>query len=162
MSERQQPTKHCSAHVPKGTFASGAISFAPSAAAALCAALLLFGCAAYRPVLYPNQHLNTVGYAVAERDIEDCKSLASSYRSSGRAGRIARDTAIGGGTGAAVGAAAGAAVGNAGRGAAAGAAGGATARFLQSILHPRGPSAVHKSYVNTCLADRGYRVIGWE
>jgi hypothetical protein len=113
-------------------------------------------------VLYPNEHLSTVGYAMAERDIEDCKSLASSYKSSGQASRIARDTAIGGGTGAAVGAAAGAVTGNAGKGAAAGAAGGATAGFLRRILYPGGPSAVYKNYVNTCLADRGYRVIGWE
>jgi len=123
------------------------------------------GCAASRPVLYPNEHLARVGDAGAQHDIDECKRLAEIY-TSGRSSREARDvatqTVIASATGAAAGAAGGAVFGAAGRGAAAGAAGGAAGAVLHGLLHPRGPSDAYRNFVDACLSDRGYRVIGWE
>ena len=124
----------------------------------------LAGCAASRPVLYPNPYLQQVGQAQADADIADCEARAKEYvKSGGTAGKAA----AAGGTAAAVGAAAGAAGGaawggHAGQGAAAGAAGGATAGILRTLLTRSEPGDVHKSFVSQCLADRGYRVIGWQ
>jgi hypothetical protein len=123
------------------------------------------GCAGRRPVLYSNDQLDRVGPAAAERDIADCKERAA-RQLSGRGHEAARDTALSTGTtaviGAASGAAGGAVFGHAGRGAAAGAAGGAAAGLLHSLLHAGEPSPTYKNHVTTCLADRGYNVIGWE
>jgi len=75
---------------------------------------------------------------------------------------VARDSAIGAGGGAVIGAVGGAIYGGAGRGAAAGAATGATAGILHGLLNAGSPSPLYQSYVNTCLSDRGYRVLGWQ
>ncbi len=127
-------------------------------------ALFLSGCAAarQRPLLYPNARLSEVGPDSAERDVDECLRLADAYvASGGRGGTVARDTAIGGGTGAAIGAVGGAIYGNAGRGAAAGAATGATAGLLHALFRETQPSPIYKSYVGTCLSERGYQVLGW-
>jgi hypothetical protein len=131
--------------------------------AVLVAALVLAaGCAARRPVLYPNEALHKAGPTGADRDIAECMALADGYVKSSRGREVARDTAIGGGTGAAAGAVGGAIYGNAGRGAAAGAATGATVGLLGGLFKSSGPSPVYQNFVNTCLGDRGYRVIGWD
>jgi outer membrane lipoprotein SlyB len=129
----------------------------------LGAALMATGCTARRPLLYPNEQLNRVGQSAADRDIEECMRLANAYvSSSGKARDVARDTGVGGGTGAAIGAVGGAIYGGAGRGAAAGAATGATAGLIHGLFSAGGASPIYRSYVNSCLADRGYRVIGWQ
>ena len=70
---------------------------------------LLLGCASKRPVLYPNPHLEEVGTEVAEIDIDECMSFAETEVGRESAGgKVARDTAVGGGSGAAIGAALGA------------------------------------------------------
>jgi hypothetical protein len=48
-----------------------------------------------------------------------------------------------------------------GRGAGAGAAGGAAGAFAHGMLRSRDPDPVEKAYVNRCLAERGYDVLGW-
>jgi len=71
----------------------------------------------------------------------------------------------GGARGAAVGAVGGAIGGAPGVGAAAGAAGGAVWSVLWSMfgwMGPQRPSDAHMNYVNQCLADRGYQVVGWK
>ena len=133
--------------------------------AVLAAATVLVGCSTRRPVLYPNEALQTSGPDGADRAINECMQLADGYvkAGSGQAGKTARDAAIGGGTGAAAGAVGGAIWGNAGQGAAAGAAAGVTAGVINSLFNGSGgPSATYQNFVNTCLAERGYRVIGWE
>ena len=127
------------------------------------AILVIASCAARRPVLYPNEKLNQAGAGGADRDIAECMQLAEAYVSTGagRAGGVARDTAIGGGTGAAIGAAGGAVYSDAGRGAAAGAATGATAGLLHGLFSMGEPDPLYQSYIDNCLADRGYRVLGW-
>jgi hypothetical protein len=123
---------------------------------------LVVGCASHRPVLYPNQKLNTVGHTTARADIEDCKRIARGIEHSGQGGEVAKRTVTGSAVGAAAGAAGGAIWGSAGRGAASGAAGGAAAGLVSGLFATAEPSAIYKNAVNTCLAERGYRVIGWE
>lgn len=130
----------------------------------------LSACAARRPVVYPNDHFNRVGAAVAERDISDCMRRADAFVSSGgRAAETARgvagSTAIGAGTGAAIGAVGGAVTGDAGRGAAVGAATGGTAGLLSGLFgafRSDAPDPLYANFVDRCLRERGYEPIGWK
>jgi outer membrane lipoprotein SlyB len=134
--------------------------------------LLVVGCAASRPALYPNEKYNSVGQAQAERDIDDCMARAQAAVGSGAgtseaAGRVARDTTVGAAGGAAVGTVAGAIGGNgAGEGAAVGAASGAVAGLFYSLvgLFQSGGSQdpVFQNFVTRCLQERGYEPIGWK
>lgn len=136
------------------------------AAAVLAAVALGAGCAHYQsPVLYPNAKLQAAGKAQAEAEIAACRSLADDYVSSGTATakEIGKDTAVGGVGGAAIGAVGGAVSGGgAGRGAAIGAAVGATAGAVHGTAKSVGPSPIYKGFVNRCLRERGYQVIGWQ
>jgi len=115
------------------------------------------------PVLYPNAKLQQVGKAQAEEDIQACRKLAGDWVESTAGKDIAKGTAVGGAGGAAVGAVAGAVSGRgAGAGAAVGAATGATAGAVHGAAKQAGPSPVYKQYVNRCLRERGYDVIGWQ
>lgn len=136
-------------------------------------AVLMIGlsaCAAQRPVVYPNEHFNQVGEAVAERDIAECMQRGQAYVSSGgrsaaNARRVAGSTAVGAGTGAAVGAVGGAVTGNAGQGAAVGAATGATAGLLHGLygaFQSGDPDPVYANFVDHCLREKGYEPIGWK
>ena len=116
--------------------------------------LTLVGCAASRPALYPNAHLNQVGPEQAGWDIAECRQRADAYIASGGAGQVVGSTVVGGGAGAAVGAAGGAVRGAAGTG--------ATAGFLRGLFKAREPSPVYKNFVNRCLAEKGYEPIGWQ
>jgi outer membrane lipoprotein SlyB len=132
--------------------------------------LITTACSAPRPVLYPNDHYNRVGQAVAERDIRDCIARAerfgaSARRTQGAAGDVATHTAAGAGAGAAIGAVGGAITGNAGEGAAVGAATGGTAGLLNGIFRAprsRGADPVFADFVDRCLRERGYEPIGWQ
>jgi outer membrane lipoprotein SlyB len=122
----------------------------------------------HRPVLYPNAQLERVGREHAQREVDECLALAAQDVGGGARGagegaaeRTAARTAAGAATGAAVGAAVGR---SAARGAAGGAAGAATHSVVSAILHPRrgrGPDPVLRRYVDRCLHERGYDVIGW-
>jgi hypothetical protein len=133
---------------------------------AVCVAALvalLAGCATHRPVLYPNQKLEAAGSAQAQADIDYCIQQAKlSGVGSGKSQDVATSTATGSAMGAAVGAAAGATRGHAGRGAAAGAAGGAAGGLMRGLFRSREPNALEKRYIEACLAERGYRTIGWQ
>jgi outer membrane lipoprotein SlyB len=133
-------------------------------------ALLVAGCAARRPVLYPNEQFNKVGDAVAQRDIDDCMQRASQYvKSGGQSAQVAKQVggraAVGGGVGAASGAVGGAIAGNPGEGAAIGAASGATAGLLSGLFDSWGTNEVdpvYANFVDRCLRERGYEPIGWK
>ncbi|MEK7366619.1 MAG: hypothetical protein AAB195_01525, partial [candidate division NC10 bacterium] len=64
-------------------------------ASVLVLALMLAGCAASTPVLYPNAHLTRVGQPQAQRDIAVCGQLADQHGASGGAGTVAGSTAVG-------------------------------------------------------------------
>jgi len=130
--------------------------------AAVVAALA--GCArAQKPVLYPNTHLEKVGREQAERDIEACRTRASEYVESTAAKDIGKGAAVGGAGGAAVGAVGGAVSGRgAGAGAAIGAATGATAGAVHGAVKQTAPSPIYRQFVNRCLREKGYDVLGWQ
>jgi outer membrane lipoprotein SlyB len=132
----------------------------------LVVGVLLAGCAGTtpNPVLYPNNHLQQVGQAAADRDIAECRQLAtSSGVSQTKDGQVAKK-AVGG---AAVGGASAGAYGlvrgnNAGERALAGAAAGAAAGTVRGAMSSTDTSPVYKNFVQKCLRDRGYEVIGWQ
>ncbi len=120
-------------------------------------------CAAQRPVLYPNARLQEAGAAAAQQDIDDClQKAATAGYTSNAGGKAAGSTAVGAAAGAAVGAAAGAALGRAGTGAAMGAAGGGTGGLIRGLFGSRNLDPVQRRFVDKCLKDKGYEVIGWQ
>jgi hypothetical protein len=128
-------------------------------------ALLMEGCASTQPVLYPNQHYNTVGSKAAESDIERCMDLAEAAGADSGgsdAGEAATNTVGGAAIGAASGAVGGAVVGAAGSGSAIGAASGATAGLLRWIFSEPERSPAYENFVNRCLQERGYQPVGWD
>ncbi len=132
--------------------------------AALLLAIAMGACARMQaPVLYPNAHLQRVGREQTERDIEECRKLASEYVKSTATRDIAKGTAIGAAGGAAIGAVGGAVSGHgAGAGAAIGAATGGTAGAVHGAARQTEPSPVYQQFVNRCLHERGYEVLGWQ
>ena len=120
-------------------------------------------CAAKRPVLYPNAQIQAVGNAAAQQDIDDClqKAAAGGYTSDA-GGKVAGSTAVGAATGAAVGAAMGAVAGRAGTGAAMGGAGGGTGGLIRGLCRSRDLNPVQRRFVDQCLKEKGYEVIGWQ
>lgn len=128
-------------------------------------ALIVEGCASTRPILYPNQYLNSVGSKVAEQDIENCMDLAEAAgadSSGSGAGQAVTNTVGGAAVGAASGAVGGAVVGAAGSGSAIGAVTGATAGLLNWIFGKPARSPAFENFVNRCLHERGYQTVGWD
>ena len=126
--------------------------------------LAALGCASSRPILYPNEHYETVGESAAEDDISACENAAEAagaQASDSSAGQAAKNTAVGAGLGAATGAVGGTIAGSAGTGSLIGAASGATAGLLRWIFTPTKRSPGYTNYVNRCLTEKSYDVIGW-
>ncbi|MFO0707739.1 MAG: glycine zipper family protein [Nitrospira sp.] len=139
--------------------------FSRHTSAVFLGAMMLWGCTAPKPILYPNTYFRQVGEAAAERDIEECSALAKdagATPSQGKSGQVAGSTTAGGAIGSAAGAVGGAVVGHPGRGAMVGAASGATGGFLRGLFRKSQPSSAYKQFVNRCLQDRGYEPVGWE
>ncbi len=127
---------------------------------------LAFGtaCASPQPVFYPNAHLETVGRAQADRDIAECRKLAEENvggdKATGVAAQASENAVVGGTTGAVVG---GIIRGrSAGRGAAAGAAAGAVSTVTREAIHWNDPEPIVVAWVNHCLHERDYEVVGWD
>jgi outer membrane lipoprotein SlyB len=118
----------------------------------------LMGCAS-KPQLYPNQKLQTVGKEKANQDIKQCTELADKYLESGTGKRMAKGAGAGAVVGAAVGGALGLFTGNVGRGLVRGGTVGAVAGGAQGAMTP---DQIKRNFVNKCLAERGYEVIGWD
>jgi hypothetical protein len=124
------------------------------------ALVTLVACAS-KPIVYPNEKLRRSGEVAVEADTAACMAEAKAYLEDGRVPEMAKRTGEGAVVGGAVGAAAGAVAGSVGRGAAAGAAGGAAHGIARGLWNWREPDPVEKRYVERCLAERGYDVIGW-
>ena len=125
---------------------------------------IVAGCAAQKPVLYPNAKYQQGGKEAAQRAIEECDRFA---RESGTTPGGGDRTVRQGATGAAVGGATGAVAGAIGRrnvldSAAAGAAIGGTAGAVHGATRSDEPNAVYQGFMNRCLRERGYEVIGWQ
>ena len=126
-------------------------------------ALLFAACAKKRPVLYPNATYNSVGATAAKADIDDCIRLAADHGHATDAGKnVAKSTAAGATVGAAVGGAVGLVTGNPGRGLAAGAAGGGAGGLTRGAMKSGDPDEIERRFVEQCLRDKGYQVIGWK
>ncbi len=127
--------------------------------------LLLVACAAQpvQPVLYPNERLKTVGEAASGKDIQACMALA---RESGikenKDGQVAEKAAKGAVVGAVASGAWGLVMGDAGQRAAAGAAAGAASGAVVGAMDASELDPVFKRFVEKCLRDKGYEVIGWQ
>ena len=126
----------------------------------LLALLGAFACAT-RPIVYPNEKLRQSGQAAVQADTDACLAEADEYLESGRVPELAKQTGEGAVVGGAVGAAVGAVTSSVGRGAAAGAAGGAAGSLAHGLWHWRDPDPAERGYVEHCLRQRGYDVIGW-
>lgn len=143
-----------------------AISLCPAASwlAAVIIVAAFAGCASQRPVLYPNAKYKQAGDAVARQDVDDCIRLAEqSGAAHGGGERAVRS----GATGAAVGGVTGAVAGAVGHrnvldSAAAGAAVGAAAGGTHGAIRSDEPGEIHRNFVQRCLRERGYDVIGWQ
>lgn len=170
--ERGPTARVLSSHLPdwgcailkKGICNSPYAAWSGRAIVVACAAVFVSGCAASRPVLYPNAHLNSVGAAQAEQDIDECIALAdASGAGAGKGADIAKKTAgaaaVGGASGAAVGAVRGKKVG---RTAGAGAAGAGAAAMTRGLIKSSEPTQLEKRFVDQCLHERGYKTIGWK
>ncbi len=129
-------------------------------------AAVALGCAASRPIVYPNAKSQQAGQAGLDADIAQCRALADqagATAGAGKGGQVAKSAGVGTVAGAAAGAAGGAIWGSAGRGAASGAVGGLVGGLLWPLIGGAGqPSPAHVNYVNQCLTDRGYQVTGWK
>ncbi len=130
-------------------------------------ALLLTACSSgpKRPVFYPNARLQDVGQAQAERDVDRCMALADNHGVSrtkdGQVGRRAAEAGIIGG----VAAGAWGAIrdkDDVGERAAAGAAAGAATGATRGAFKSTELSPTFRKFVERCLRERGYDVIGWE
>ena len=124
--------------------------------------LAIVGCGTQRPVLYPNNQLNRVGNAQAQRDIDECMQTAEAYVKKNQDSKVAEGAVKGGAIGAATGAAIGAVTGNFGQALASGAAGGAAGGATWGLFKAAEPSPVYKNFVNKCLKDKGYEPVGWQ
>ncbi len=120
--------------------------------------LMSYACSS-KPVLYPNQALKSAGKGQAQKDIDQCLADADTYLESPKAKKILGSTGKGALFGGAVGAVTGALTGNFGQGLAHGAAIGGTAGAVGESISP---DELKRSYVNRCLAEKGYQVLGWE
>ena len=115
-------------------------------------------------MLYPNNHLEAVGEQTKQRDIAACIEFArASNVNENKDGDVGRKAAggavVGGASAAAWGAIRG---GDTGNSALAGAAAGATAGAVRGELQSSETSPLFMKFVNKCLSDKGYSVIGWQ
>ena len=125
------------------------------------------GSASARPVLYPNATLNRVGDAQGRMEVNACLSRAqasglSPSQNTNEVGRRAGEGAATAGVASVVGALI------TGRGSegvlragAAGAAVGGSAGAVSGAFHNDRPNGIYRSFVQRCLSEKGFDVIGW-
>lgn len=115
-----------------------------------------------QPVLYPNAHLQKVGADVAQQHINECMSLADNSGISKTNNQIMKKTAEGAAIGAATGAVRGGIRGkNIGENTLGGAAIGGTAGAIHGAFNSD-MNRAYQGFVNECLKNRGFKVIGWQ
>jgi len=128
-------------------------------------ALALSACAATsRPTLYPNETFQKAGPAQADADISYCMNLADQYvKDPNRYADMAKGGVVGGAVGAGTGAIAGAITkSNVGRATGAGAAVGSIIGVLDSARKSGQRTPNYERFVEHCLHEKGYQIIGWD
>ena len=126
--------------------------------AALLFSMMLASCASH-PQLYPNEKYKSVGKDAAKGDIEKCEKEADQYVESSTGKNAARGAGSGAVVGAAIGGVLGIFGGGVGRGLVTGGAVGAAGGGASGALKP---DQIKHQYVNQCLHDQGYQVLGWD
>ncbi len=121
------------------------------------AALFLSGCASV-PQFYPNARYDQVGKKGAKEDIKNCTQKADEYLESPEVKKTLKGAGTGALIGGAVGIVSGLFSGNVVTSGAEGAAIGGTAGGVAGALSP---DQVRKNFIDKCLRDKGYDVIGW-
>lgn len=124
------------------------------------------GSASARPVLYPNAAFNRVGETQAQHEVAACQTRASttglraeeSNQVAQRAGEGAAVAGIASAVGALVFGRGAEGVLRAGAG---GVAIGGAAGATQAAVRGGRPNSVYRSFVQRCLSDKGFDVIGW-
>lgn len=120
-----------------------------------------------RPVLYPNATLSRVGDAQGRAEADACmaRAVAAGLTPDEKNNAVARGAGMGAATGAVVSALGALITGRGGEGAvragAAGAAVGGSAGAVQGAFHNDRPNSIYRKYVQRCLVERGFEVIGW-
>lgn len=138
------------------------------------ALVALAGCAATgsgslsaTPVLYPNATLNRVGAAQGQAEAGNCMSSAAAagLTPNERTNAVGRRAGEGAAT-AGVASVVGALITGRGsegvlRAGAAGAAVGGSAGAVSGAFHNDRPNATYRHFVQRCLSEKGFEVIGW-
>lgn len=144
-----------------------------SLGAAAAALLVLSACAtsgagsaSARPVLYPNAALNRVGDAQGQAEVNACMARAQASgltpaQASNEVGRRAGEGAAVAGVASAIGALISGRSSDVLRAGATGAAVGGSAGAVSGAFHNDKPNTVYRQFVQRCLSERGFDVIGW-
>ena len=119
--------------------------------------IFLVACAS-RPVLYPNKKYKRVGKDHADLDINQCENEADKFVNSSKGKRILKEGGKGALLGGIIGAAIGLITGDVGEAVAIGAVSGGVGSAASAGLSP---DELNRRYVNYCLQQKGYKVIGW-
>lgn len=134
---------------------------------------LLAGCAATgpnspsaKPVLYPNATLTRVGEAQAKAEADGCMARATQAgltpdQKTNEVGRRAGEGAATAGVASAVGALITGRSSDILRAGAAGAAVGGSAGAVSGAFHNDKVNPVYRQFVQRCLSEKGFDVIGW-
>jgi outer membrane lipoprotein SlyB len=118
------------------------------------------------PVLYPNDKLTSTGEEQAQVEVAACRSraVAAGLGPSQKSSEVSRRAGEGGAT-AGVAAAVGAFItgrsNDALRGAATGGVIGGAAGAVSGSFNNDKPNSVYRTFVQRCLTDKGFDVIGW-
>ena len=121
--------------------------------------LLSFYSCSSRPILYPNQKLKRVGKEQSQKDIDVCLKEADDYLESPKGKAILKSAGKGSIIGSAVGLVSGIITGDIVGDVVQGAAFGATAGGVGEAISP---DRLKQRYVNQCLGQQSYQVIGWD
>lgn len=128
----------------------------------LLVSVVFSGCSK-RPVIYPDDHYRSTGAEKVQHEIDECLKRADDADAAGNlAAEVAKQTGksvlIGGAAGAAIGAVSGSAL----SGSLVGIAAGGTVSLLGGLFKGAEDSPVYRRFVEFCLAEKGYQVLGWQ
>lgn len=126
----------------------------------------LCGCAAITtketPDYYPNEKFNRSSDAERYSAERQCESMAGEYvEEPDKYREVVKKGLVGGVVGAGTGAVGGAIFSEAGRGTGAGAAIGGIIGVLKGLQEMNENSPTYERFVEHCLSQKGYQVIGW-
>jgi outer membrane lipoprotein SlyB len=145
----------------------------PALSLSLALFVALAGCAstgpgstAAKPVLYPNATLNRVGEAQARSEVDGCMARAAQAglapgQSTNEVGRRAGEGAATAGVASVVAALITGRSSDVLRAGATGAAVGGSAGAVSGAFHNDKVNPVYRQFVQRCLSEKGFEVIGW-